>query len=182
LKLNLGISCGGDLSCIIPNAVAVARKAFQQASNIAKSTNTAQMLRTISNGPLSGLSLLYGVDAAMLPHYDSPTQPGQREEWLCMMSFGNTMIFRCDDETITIYSGDVLVMDAMATLHGVDRILQDDNLPPICSHIGFQIPQVRLGILFWQGRLVPERNDNVTANDDVDLDGAINLFDSDGYD
>ena len=178
LKLNLGISCGGDLSIIIPNAVAVARKAFRKASNVAKCASTAKSLDTISNGPLSGLSLLYGVNAAMLPHYDSPTQPGQREEWLCMMSFGNTMIFRCDDETITIQSGDVLVMDAMATLHGVNCILQDDSVPPICSCIGFPIPQVRLGILFWQGRQVRESNTDVRVNDN-DLDGVTAIFEQD---
>jgi hypothetical protein len=179
LKLNLGISCGSDLSNIIPNAVDVARKSFRKASRIAKSTSTANTLRTISTGPLSGLSLLYGLNAAMLPHYDSPTQPGQHEEWLCMMSFGNTMLFRCDNEVITIQSGDVLVMDAMATLHGVDGILHDDDEPPICSSIGFTIPQVRLGILLWQGRLVRECNNDVTACDDIDLDGSIGLFDND---
>jgi hypothetical protein len=180
LKLNLGISCGGDLSSIIPNVVAVARKAFQLASGVAKCTNTARTLHTIANGPLSGLSLLYGVNAAMLPHYDSPTQPGQHEEWLCMMSFGNTMIFRCDNETYTIQSGDVMVMDAMATLHGVDSILQDDSMPPICSCIGFPIPQIRLGILLWQGRLMPECTNDVTSgDDDIALDGAVGLFDND---
>ena len=181
LKLNLGISCGGDLRDILPNAVVLAEKAFLHASGVANSTTTAKTLRTIPNGPLSGLSLLYGLDAAMSPHYDSPTQPGQREEWLCMLSFGNTMMFRCDDETIAIHSGDVLVMDAVATLHGVDCILQDESVPPICSLISFPISQVRLGILFWQGRLVPECNDDITACDDVDLDGSIGLFDNDGY-
>ena len=179
MKLNLGISCGGDLRSILPNAAIVARKAFHQASSIAKSASTATSLHIISNGPLSGLSLLYGVNAAMLPHCDSPTQPGQREEWLCMMSLGNTMIFRCDDETITIQSGDVIVMDAMATLHGVERVLPDDDVPPMCSRIGFPIPQVRLGILFWQGRLKPESNDEVGANDVVDLEGSIGLFHND---
>lgn len=182
LKLNLGISCGGDLSNNIPNAVTTARRAFEHASSIATNKSTAKMLQTISNGLLSGLSLLYGVHAAMLPHCDSPTQPGQREEWLCMMSLGNTMIFRCDDETIAIQSGDVIVMDAMATLHGVERIVPDDSIPPICSRIGLPIPQVRLGVLLWQGRLLSEFNDAVCSADDVNLEDSIGLFDSDGYD
>ena len=182
LKLNLGISCGGDLSDILPNAVAVVRRAFDHASNIAKNKSTAKTLQTISNGPLSGLSLLYGLDAAMVPHYDSPTQPGQRDEWLCMMSFGNTMIFRCDNDTITIQSGDVIVMDAMSTLHGVERIVPDDNMPLICSRIGFPIPQVRLGILLWQGRVMPVYKDVLGPVDDVDLEGSIGIFDNDDYD
>ena len=182
LKLNLGISCGGDLRDILPNAVAVVRRAFDHASNIAKNNGTAKTLQTISNGPLSGLSLLYGLDAAMVPHYDSPTQPGQRDEWLCMMSFGNTMIFRCDNDTITIQSGDVIVMDAMSTLHGVERIVPDDNMPLICSRIGFPIPQVRLGILLWQGRVMPAYRDVLGPVDDVDLEGSIGIFDNDDYD
>jgi hypothetical protein len=151
-------------------------------SKVAKAKSTAETLQTISNGPLSGLSLLYGVDAAMLPHYDSPTQPGQREEWLCMMSFGNTMIFRCDDDTLMIQSGDVIVMDAMATLHGVERVVLDDNMPPMCSLIGLPIPQVRLGILLWQGRLSPRCKDVVRPVEDVNLEGSIGLFESDNDD
>ena len=176
LKLNLGIPCGGDLNCILPNAVAVARRAFEQAASVTKSKSTAKTLGMIATGPLSGLSPLYGVDAIMLPHYDSPTQPGQREEWLCMMSFGNTMVFRCDDEILSIQSGDVLVMDAMATLHGVERIVPDINVPPMCSRIGFPMPQVRLGILFWQGRLVPVHNDDNYGEKDVNFEAFTDLF------
>jgi hypothetical protein len=156
LKLELGIACGSDLSDILPQAVAIARRAFQQAAAspllLPDDTNNDSHLQNISRGPLSGLSLLYGLHAHMAPHYDSPTQPGQREEWLAMITLGNTARFRCNDDIIQLHWGDVLVMDSMAVLHGVEGILADHQDPTISEQLGLPVAQARLGILFWQGR------------------------------
>jgi hypothetical protein len=182
LKLDLGIPCGGDLSYLLPNAVAVARRAFQRASSIvAKATTKAKSLKLISNGPLSGLSLLYGIEGSMSPHYDSPTQPGQREEWLCMMSLGNSMMFRCNDDIISVHSGDVVVMDSMAVLHGVERIVPDESDPSLSLRLGLPTTQSRLGIIFWQGRIASPEAPLFIAGEDISLDGVDSLFD-DGCD
>jgi hypothetical protein len=178
-KLNLGISCGGDLATNLPNAVDLARRAFQQAAIVATSHATAETLKLISKNPLSGLSLLYGIHASMTSHYDSPTQPGQREEWLCMISFGNTILFRCDNEIVTVHSGDVIVMDSMAVLHGVERILPDNSLPSICTRIGFPLTQVRLGVILWQGKLTPDKNPITHPEEEINLEDAFSLFDCD---
>ena len=60
------------------------------------------------------------------------------------MTIGMAVNFVCNDLTITMKSGDAVVMDAMAVLHGVQSIVQDG-----CS---LQLPMKgsRLGILLWQ--------------------------------
>jgi hypothetical protein len=86
----------------------------------------------------------------MNPHYDSPTQPNQREEWLIMFTLGNDVLFQLDDRQICLSSGDALVMDAMNVLHGVVTILppQLDEVDPAVA-LGLN-PKTRLGILLWQ--------------------------------
>jgi hypothetical protein len=89
----------------------------------------------------------------MKPHYDSATQPNQKEEWLCILSLGLTAVFRCDNEVLHLESGDALVMDSMAVLHGVERVLLD---PEVCEEAswrkaGLPFPS-RLGLVVWQGR------------------------------
>lgn len=148
LKLELGTSCGGDLSDTLPHAVAIARSAFQKAA-LQLPDNVA--LPNVARGPLSGLSLLYGLNASMASHYDSPTQVGQREEWLAMITLGNTALFRCNDEVIQLHSGDVVVMDSMAILHGVECIIANQDTSMSLS-LGLPAVEVRLGILLWQGR------------------------------
>ncbi|KAI2510147.1 hypothetical protein MHU86_4314 [Fragilaria crotonensis] len=67
-------------------------------------------------------------------------------EWLVMMTVGKAVAFVCNDEIITLSSGDVLVMDAMAVLHGVQSILRDDcdiELPLQGSRLGVPIVQAR---------------------------------------
>jgi hypothetical protein len=176
LNLNLGIPCGGDLTHVLPDAALLARQAFLQASM--ETTNaTTKTLQSLAQGPLSGLALLYGVEASMPSHYDSPTQPNQREEWLVMMTLGNTVVFRCDNEIISLHSGDALVMDSMAVLHGVDRIVPDHSDHPICSVINLPDLQVRLGILFWQGRDEPKQKAPLLSEEGIHFVGMDGLFD-----
>jgi hypothetical protein len=178
-KLNLGISCGGDLTNILPRAVTLARSAFQQVSlDVSATIATAKALQSIAEGPLSGLSLLYGTEAAMPPHYDSPTQQGHRKEWLVMMTFGNTILFRCNKEIISLKSGDALVMDSMAVLHGVEKIVVETDDPPICSRIHLPDSQLRLGILFWQGIQTPVHMPRLCSDALVDFEGMEGLFGS----
>jgi predicted nicotinamide N-methyase len=102
---------------------------------------------------LTGIALLYGPAAYMKAHYDSPTQPGRRREWLVMMNAGNAVRFRLGDSAEVLRSGDALVMDAMATLHGVEAILpsgalHDHEAVDPAERLG--LPSgCRLGVLLW---------------------------------
>jgi hypothetical protein len=183
----LGVRCGGDLTPTLPLAVAVARRAFRQALQLKPPLGLASSipaLETLSqpNIPLAGLALLYGLKASMPPHYDSPTQPGQREEWLVMMTMGNDVRFRCNDDIVQLKSGDVLVMDSMAVLHGVESIVDVDNSQG-CSDdrpdLGLPISS-RLGILFWQGQSPVDKVDSASFSV---VEGVGSLFpDSDDSD
>jgi hypothetical protein len=163
-----------------------------------QSKNGKSTTTSITTTPLTGLSLLYGPLASMSAHYDSPTQPGQREEWLAMMSIGSSIIFRCNDELIQLDSGDVVVMDSMATLHGVERVLAvgvstgegmnddvgDSNRATNninYAELGLQTP-CRLGLLFWRGRpkdkaalTLPSQDEELTPGESL-LDGVGDLF------
>jgi hypothetical protein len=182
LKLNLGISCGGDLTSILPKAAYVARRCLEMASTQAADAASTS-LKLIANGPLSGLSLLYGLGASMPLHYDSPTKPGQREEWLAMITLGNSVAFRCNSEVLILHSGDALVMDSMAVLHGVDRIVADTSECPICHRIGLPNVQSRLGILFWQGKNTSASFSSTRSEDFVPLDDfhVDSLFGSENF-
>lgn len=185
LRLQLGIDCGGNLDSSLPMAVSMARKTFQQAIKVSSEESSCKksiipQVFASETTPLTGLALLYGPNARMNAHYDSPTQPLQREEWLAMMTIGSPALFRLNDELITINSGDVLVMDSMATLHGVEKIL------PCATHdlnvdLGLPIPGSRLGILVWQGRMhddAPHHKMNDNKNIAI-VDGVGDLFGSD---
>jgi hypothetical protein len=182
----LGVRCGGDLTSTLPLAVAVARRAFRQALHQEPQLGDATSipaLETLSqpNIPLAGLVLLYGLKAAMPPHYDSPTQPGQREEWLVMMTMGNDVRFRCNDDIVQLQSGDVLVMDSMAVLHGVESIVDLDDGGGRIEKPDLGLPiSSRLGILFWQGQSPVDKVDSASFSV---VEGVGNLFpDSDDSD
>lgn len=115
----------------------------------------------------------------MLPHYDAPTQPGQQEEWLCMMTMGANVDFVLDDVVVTMQSGDCLVMDSMAIQHGVKCIApssigqdQGGGLPIMNI---LPVKGSRLGILVWQGRtLLPVSNDSNQS--EAQVEGMDLLF------
>lgn len=185
LKLHLGIDCGGDLQTNLPMAVKYVRKAFQKAIDLtnhhrAKSELIPPIFASDST-PLTGLALLYGPNASMTAHYDSPTQPLQREEWLTMMTMGNPTVFRCNRELVTLYSGDVLVMDSMATLHGVEQILPSESHEDY-SYLGLPVPESRLGILLWQGKTQEERTSVGGGIDAAVVEGVEHLFGADDDD
>jgi hypothetical protein len=180
LPFKLGVPCGGDLTSTLPAAVEVARRAFRQALQLPPSyLASTPVLEKVSqpNIPLTGLALLYGLKASKLAHYDSPTQPGQREEWLAMMTMGRDVRFRCNDDIVQLQSGDVLVMDSMAVLHGVESIVDDDT--GCDTELGLPIKS-RLGILFWQGTNPVDKVDRTSFSV---VDGVGSLFnDSDDDD
>jgi hypothetical protein len=205
IALHLGVKCGGDLGSVLPLAAHIARQAFTEASNVFGSDSTtstdtiatiaSSTLATLSTTTLSGLVLLYGRCAHMAAHYDSPTQPGQRTEWLVNISLGQPIDFIVGhSNTVRLESGDVLVMDSMAVLHGVERILateskdnDTDNTNTIgrkqrlhpYQRVGLPINS-RLGILFWQGRDSIETrstdNTHLFREDEPDMDGVDCLF------
>ena len=77
--------------------------------------------------------------------------------------------FVCNDEIITLSSGDVLVMDAMAVLHGVQSILPDD-----CD-IELPLQGSRLGVLLWQARQVDPVEGSTRGKDET-IDGMHMLY------
>ena len=166
LRLELGIATGGSLDAVLPQACARIREAFRQAS-----CETVPKLRSLSadSTPLTGISLLYGPESVMKSHYDSPTQPGQRDEWLAMLSIGNPVLFRCNERIETLNSGDALVMDSMAVLHGVEGIVPIDG-----ADFGLPVQGSRLGILMWRAR-----SDSAASTDRATVspvDGLETLF------
>jgi len=223
MKLNLGLrECGGDLNETLPLSVKLSRRAFlksakyfesQGESNSANSSyilagetpivkgNKQRGIRA-KNLPtkLTGLSLLYGPNAVMSPHYDSSTQPGQREEWLVMFTVGSDVLFRCNEDILTLSSGDALVMDSMSVLHGVEGIREREisNCKEIDSssetkkaeyyiektdsalYYGLPLKGSRLGVLLWHGKADPNKNRTSFCDekDDLDfpIDGFSNLF------
>ena len=174
LKLELGIPCGGDLSHSLPAAVSIARRAFAKAAHEFPHVNPLEGLA--QDAPLTGLSLLYGPHASMSPHYDSPTQPLQREEWLVMMTAGHPILFRCNDQVLRLESGDAMVLDSMAVFHGVERVIEDGSTA--YRAVGLPFPS-RLGVLLWQGRSASEEEQSSYANDTDVADGVGRLFGDD---
>lgn len=162
-NLSLGITCGGDLSDRLRTAVRTARAAFRRASaewttTIPDNDDDILRLSSLSDATmtpsLTGVALLYGLNASMPPHYDSPTSAGRKEEWLTMMTIGHSISFRCNQNVLELESGDVLVMDSAAVFHGVERVSSAHAVYPY-QDLGLPIPS-RLGVLFWQGTVRSE--------------------------
>ena len=211
LKLNLGLDeCGGDLYKTLPLSVEFARKAFREAGLYYKSNDVFEVAESLfklagelpsststststSSISLTGLGLLYGPNAIMSAHYDSSTQPGQREEWLVMFTIGSDVLFRCNDVVLTLTSGDALVMDSMSVLHGVEGIRKKtrhiatnnkqfsfNNETDMALHYGLPVEGSRLGILLWQGRAermnVKDKGDSY--DDNISMEALSDLFQS----
>ena len=111
--------------------VALARRAFARAVKKFEMKEMGMELsrqaRMLEERELTGIALVYGPLARMVAHHDSASRPGQRHEWLAMITLGNAVRFRLGDEARVLFSGDALVMDAMATLHGVDGVLSPEE-------------------------------------------------------
>mmetsp|Transcript_255 Transcript_255/g.371 ORF Transcript_255/g.371 Transcript_255/m.371 type:complete len:249 (-) Transcript_255:474-1220(-) len=179
-SLNLGLEyCGAPLTSL-PVAVALSFRALQHAASIYNNQLGCPCisisLQKLSSYTLTGVALLYGPCGKMTPHFDSPTQPEQKEEWLVMFSMGNDVLFQVNDRQIRLSSGDALIMDAMSVLHGVVSILssKEGNDPAI--RLGLS-PGSRLGVLLWQSSPKKERIDNRSlSSSEFDVGG---LFESD---
>ena len=134
---------------------------------------------------LTGIALLYGPRSRMVAHYDSPTQPGRRREWLFMITAGNSIRFQLGDQIEELKSGDALIMDSMATLHGVVEVLSSDD-----SHIDpaeqLGLPSgSRLGVLLWTAKTdhIPakvSRQDLTLAAEEVNDELLGKLFQDEG--
>jgi hypothetical protein len=184
LKLALNVGCGASLKDRLPLAVQLCRRAFGQVQDILQEASLAPLCvddRNTEPPPLSGLALLYGPNGKMPAHYDSPTQHGQRHEWLAMLTIGNAIDFSCNDEIITLQSGDALVMDSMAVLHGVKGIVADDGDASSVTPQTNPLPVLgsRLGILMWEAAATSyNTHDNTPSRATCDdeeqyLDGAV---------
>lgn len=155
MRLDMGLQGTGGRFIDMEVAVTFAKRAFKYASNYYSSQGGKEMSEAIrilceDSVGLTGLSLLYGPNGKMLAHHDSPTQPGRRDEWLCSFSIGATTYFRCNDEVIELQSGDALVMDSMAVLHGVESIGSWPEHIDFKSKFGLPISGSRLGVLLWK--------------------------------
>ena len=178
IRIHLGISCGASVDHTLPLASQYARRAFATARETFPCDDDAVLQLLATSSPLTGLALLYGPNAKMTPHFDSPTQPGQRHEWLVMFTVGKAVDFMCHNEIITLTSGDALVMDSMAVLHGVTAIRQDD-----CT-VSLPVEGSRLGVLLWQARQATTSKcepRNITADTDC-MQGVNFLFQHDNSD
>ena len=173
-KLNLGIPCGSSLEPILPLAVKVSRQLFSRACHDAPSSSSILSDLAKDDSILTGLALLYGPKATMSPHYDSPTQPGQQQEWLCMMTMGANIHFILDDVTVTMRSGDCLVMDSMAVRHGVEGIGVEEHHPLVSRVLPIQ--GARLGILVWQGRVFHHDKGGANQPEEAQVEGMSMLF------
>ena len=184
---------------------------------------------------LTGIALLYGPSAKMVAHYDSPTQPGRRREWIASVTVGSSVRFRLGNETAVLAHarpamrcrtstkylviaafrwmfmhyfercgpnilisgsgnawsrrhGDALVMDSMATLHGVEAVLAPrEGERDSAAEVGLP-PGSRLGVLLWTAAAEKEtpsargrtgRHDG--EEEEVSLSG-LNLFGDDDDD
>lgn len=181
VKLELNIPCGAGLNDRLPLAVSLCRRAFVQAQEILKDDSLellADSSLSIEEQRLTGLALLYGPNGNMTSHYDAPTQPGQRHEWLAMLTVGNAVEFCCNDDILILQSGDALVMDSMAVLHGVQGIVGTKSDSLSSSAFSLPIQGSRLGILMWQAaaRVSENAAENEQDDDTVDLEGVNMLF------
>jgi alkylated DNA repair dioxygenase AlkB len=192
-NLDLGITCGQNVQQNLPFATACIQRAFAEAcdffhedddilSVLHKLSNSSSSSNTTATTPLTGLVLLYGPNSFMKAHYDSPTQPGQKNEWLACLSLGETCNFRCNHDILLLESGDALVMDSMSTLHGVEGIVLSAKEPSFKCGLP---ASCRMGILMWQAKAAPplsnnpNDNNNNNNNDDKSIelvDGVGNLF------
>ena len=184
IPLNMGLNCTGGPFVDMEPAVRYSKRAFGEASRYFASIGQKEVSGAIyrlcnDEVELTGISLLYGPKGKMLAHYDSPTQPGRRDEWLVGFTVGADTDFRCNDKIIRLTSGDALVMDSMAVLHGVESI--DNGFESVCRSSKYELPfpGSRLGVLLWQSaQTIPNVSKNKVSSD-IKHEGLKNLFATD---
>lgn len=168
IPLNMGLKGTGGPFVDMDSVVRYSKRAFGEASRYFSSVGQGKISEAIDRlrheeAKLTGISLLYGPNGSMLAHYDAPTQPGRHDEWLVGFTVGADTYFRCNDKIVLLKSGDALVMDSMAVLHGVESIKSGKEAIDCSLKYELPSPGSRLGVLLWQGaHTVPE----VTTKDE----------------
>lgn len=117
------------------------------------------------------LALLYGPVSSMPSHVDAPSRPESREQWLVSITLGLCIIFQVGDHRLHLRSGDVLVMDAMALMHGVIAVLADSAPADVV------LQDSRLGLLLFEPP--PQRANVPDEQENVCVDGLEMLFATD---
>jgi len=103
----------------------------------------------------------------MPSHVDAPSRPESREQWLVSITLGLCIIFQVGDHRLHLRSGDVLVMDAMALMHGVVAVLADSAPADIA------LQDARLGLLLFEPPPHRVRASSEQENDGIDGLGAL---------
>lgn len=94
---------------------------------------------------LDGVSLLYGINAMMEQHTDSLSRPQiTNEEWTFTMNIGCDICFRLNGKNIIAHSGDIIIIDSKAVMHGVDKII-----PNTCPK-DIPLSNARFGVVIWE--------------------------------
>mmetsp|Transcript_7753 Transcript_7753/g.11452 ORF Transcript_7753/g.11452 Transcript_7753/m.11452 type:complete len:292 (+) Transcript_7753:56-931(+) len=174
ISLKLGLAyTGAPMNSDMDPAVSFSRRLFAEASRHYSDAGNCELgdaiarLSSPDECSLTGIALLYGPNGRMLAHYDAPTQKGRRDEWLVGFSVGADTMFRCNDEVVLLESGDALVMDSMAVLHGVEGIVVGGQASSAVEDPhGLPFPGSRLGVLLWQAAEAPKadsKDADVTA-------------------
>jgi hypothetical protein len=163
LQLDVGKPCPVDL------LIGLTREAYSKAKKVFPAEAPLQDKATEST-VYTSIGLLYGPAAFMSEHTDSPTFVGKSHEWLVCFSIGNTIVYQLDGVEVNVQSGDCLVMNSMAVLHGVKGVLAHSS-PEQCP-----LQDARLGLLLWE---LQDTSDLVLGNsssEDLDLDCMGALF------
>ena len=94
---------------------------------------------------LDGVALLYGINAMMLQHTDSLSRPHiTNEEWTFTVNIGCDICFTLNGKKIIAHSGDIIIMDSRAVMHGVDEIIENTCPKDI------PLKNARFGVVIWE--------------------------------
>ena len=94
---------------------------------------------------LDGVSLLYGINATMEQHTDSLSRPDiTNEEWTFTVNIGCDICFKLNGKNVIAHSGDIIVIDSRAVMHGVDKII-----PNTCPK-DIPLTNARFGVIVWE--------------------------------
>lgn len=180
-SLNLGLAyTGAPMNNEMNPALTFSRRSFEDASKHYLDAGKCDLsvatsrLASPDECDITGIALLYGPNGKMLAHYDAPTQKGRRDEWLVGFSVGADTMFRCNDEVVLLKSGDALVMDSMAVLHGVEGICGQVSSVDVEQLYGLPFQGSRLGVLLWQSA-EPSKNRMDVSKAEAE---GVDVFDS----
>ncbi len=99
----------------------------------------------------------------MPAHVDAPAYPGCKSNYIIGLTFGLSINFQLGSHNIVLNSGDALVFDGMALLHGVDGVIADTS--PLVN-----LADSRLGIMLWERRMRPKVEVAISKHNDSEID------------